>query len=404
MKDIKSKLRQYKIVIFILFLMLIFSFLSPKYLSFHYLARVILWNESDVNDYKRFPNKIVNNAESTFYFKNDVNEDLISSKFEFIEYTYKGKTNKIDDLDQFLESTDTTAFIVIKDDVILYEKYFRGFERDSINTSFSAAKSFVSALIGIAIDEGFIDHVDEPITNYIPELRSKGCESITIRHLLTMTSGIKYVEGRLWWGDDAKTYYAPNLRDLAIEETEVSEELEKYFLYNNYHPLLLGLILERATHTSVSEYLEEKIWKPLGMEYSASWSIDSEESEFEKMESGINARSIDYAKFGRLFLNNGQWDSKQVISEEWVEESTKMDIGNSGDYYGDLNPLVRYKYLWWGYSDNGVDYDFFAAGKYGQFIYVSPKNNVIIVRNGIKVGKIDIFSWPAIFYQVANSI
>ena len=140
------------------------------------------------------------------------------------------------------------------------------------------------------------------------------------------------------------------------------------------------------------------------MEYLASWSIDSKESSFEKMESGINARAIDYAKFGRLFLNNGNWNGKQVISEDWVKESTIMDICNENDFFVNLDSKVSYKYLWWGYTDDHISYDYFAAGKYGQFIYVSPEKRLIIVRNGIKVGQLDVFSWPAIFHEFAVNI
>jgi CubicO group peptidase (beta-lactamase class C family) len=133
------------------------------------------------------------------------------------------------------------------------------------------AKSFASALMGIAIDEGHIKSVDEPITNYLPELleKDKRFRSITIRHLLTMTSGIKYEEGGdLPWSEDAddtKTYYATDLRELALN-CQIEGEPGKYFEYNNYNPLLVGMILERATGMPVSHYMEAKLWMPMGME------------------------------------------------------------------------------------------------------------------------------------------
>ena len=206
----------------------------------------------------------------------------------------------MDDFDAFLAKNRTQAFIVIQDDAILYEQYFNGASRDSIVTSFSTAKSFTSTLIGIAISEGYIHSVDDPITDYLPELaeRDPAFANITIRDLLMMSSGIKYVEFPFVNGDDAKTYYYPDLRQLALEDTHIVGLPGEQFHYNNYHPLLLGMILERATGTSVANYLQEKIWKPVGMEYPGSWSLD--EHGFEKMESGINARAIDFAKFGRL--------------------------------------------------------------------------------------------------------
>ena len=205
--------------------------------------------------------------------------------------------------DELLASTQTTAFLIIKDDRLIYENYFNGYERDSINTSFSVAKSFVSALVGISIDEGLIDSVDDPITKYIPELQNKDSRysAITIKNLLSMSSGLRYVEEETPFSDDTKTYYDPNLRTVALSAV-IEEEPGKRFHYNNYNYLLLGIILERATGMPVAKYMEEKLWKPLGMEAPASWSLDSETNGFEKMESGINARAIDFAKFGRLYF------------------------------------------------------------------------------------------------------
>jgi CubicO group peptidase (beta-lactamase class C family) len=321
----------------------------------------------------------------------------------------KGREEQVGNLDDFLKSTQTTAFIVIKDDEILYEKYFNGYARDSINTSFSMAKSFDSALIGIAIDEGLIKSVDEPITNYLPELKEKGFETITIKHLLTMASGIKYRENGLPWGDDALTYYFPDLRKLALG-AKIKEPPGLHFQYNNYHPLLIGIILERATGSSVSHYMQEKIWKPLGMEYPATWSLDSEETGFEKMESGLNARSIDFAKFGRLFLNNGAWNGRQIISEKWVVESTSPMTVDSREYYHpkhDPSSAPRlagngfYTYFWWGYKREDANHDFYAAGKHGQYIYVCPHKNLILVRNGKKLG---IDNWPRALREMADRI
>ena len=198
-------------------------------------------------------------------------------------------------------------------------------------TSFSIAKSVTSALVGIAIDEGYIGGVDDPIVDYLPELRGRGLDAITIRDLLLMSTGVKFVQDEdlddlqeLWpfASDVALSYSHPNLRRLALHLPPSEEPVGAAFNYNQYHPLLLGIILERTTHRRVAEYLQEKIWQPLGMEYPASWSLDSKTDGFEKMESGINARAIDFAKLGQLFLDNGRWNGKQVISTQWVTAST----------------------------------------------------------------------------------
>jgi len=225
--------------------------------------------------------------------------------------------------------------------------------------------------------------------------------------LLMMSAGIKYSEFPFVNGDDAKTYYYPDLRQLALEETRIIGAPGEEFHYNNYHPLLLGLILERATGTSVANYLQEKIWKPIGMEYPGSWSLD--EAGFEKMESGINARAIDFAKFGRLFLDEGDWNGVQVVPAAWVAESTQAErsIDYANYYYDDFifaDGEGYYKYMWWGIQRDEQTYDFMALGNHGQFIYISPQKNLIILRFGETYGEITgAQNWVDMFYGFATN-
>jgi len=256
---------------------------------------------------------------------------------------------------------------------LLCERYFEGYDHNSIVTSFSTAKSFVSALVGVAIAEGYIGSVVDPVTKYVPELltRDPRYKNITLRHLLTMSSGIRYEGGFTPWSDDAVTYYSPDLRHAAISSPIVQEPGKK-FIYNNYNALLMGLVLERATKRPVARYLEEKIWKPLGMEAPGSWSLDSEKDGFEKMESGINGRAIDFAKFGRLFLNSGNWNGRQLIPASWVDESTSVDTSTA--------PVPYYQYFWWVNARLKDKHHFFAAGNHGQYIYMVPEENLLMVR------------------------
>jgi CubicO group peptidase (beta-lactamase class C family) len=154
-----------------------------------------------------------------------------------------------------LKQTNTVAFLVIKNDVLLYEGYFNGFDHNTTVTSFSVAKSFVSALVGIAISEDYIGSVEDPITKYVPELIGKDprYQNITLRQLLTMSSGIRYNEQRLPWSDDAAIYYAPDLRAGAISSKIVGSPGQT-FHYNNFHPLLLGLVLERTRVKSTNQH------------------------------------------------------------------------------------------------------------------------------------------------------
>jgi CubicO group peptidase (beta-lactamase class C family) len=361
-----------------------------------YVWRVLRWGQSDVQDYLRFPARSVEPGPVNFSFREDHDEALVRSLF--------AEHAAVPNLDEFLAETGTQAFIVIQDDNILYEQYFNGTERDSIVTSFSMGKSFTSALVGAAIADGFIHSVDDPITDYLPELAERDARfrAITIRDLLRMSSGIRYVETGFINGDDATTYYYPDLRSLALNETRIEREPGEVFLYNNFHPLLLGLILERATGMTVAGYLEEKFWLPLGMEYHASWSLD--ERGFEKMESGINARAIDFARFGRLFLNNGHWQGTQVLPAGWVVESTAPDAAQApAGYYAGLPGFSEqggyYRYMWWGIGREDGSYDFTAHGRYGQYIYVSPQKKLIIVRNGER----EPVELMPIFYAVASA-
>ena len=374
---------------------------SPEYVS-----RVLRWGDADVYDYQKFPERHMEASSQPFFFKEGRDEDLVRAHFE--------SHPLVDDMETLMENTNTQALIVIQDDTILYEGYASGADRDSIVTSFSMAKSYTSALVGIAIAEGNIKSVHDPITDYIPELteRDPAFEEISIQDLLRMSSGIKYREFPFVNGDDAKTYYYPDLRQLALEDTFIINPPGEYFVYNNYHPLLLGMILERATGVPVAEYLEQKIWGPIGSEFTGSWSLD--ENGFEKMESGINARAIDFAKFGRLYLNNGSWESVQVIPEDWVTESIQEnpDFQNPiyrGEDFGRVVFEVAqggyYQYMWYGLNREGGPNDFFAEGNHGQIIFVSPQTNLIVVRNGETYGPgFGVFGWIEIFYQLASEM
>jgi CubicO group peptidase (beta-lactamase class C family) len=277
-------------------------------------------------------------------------------------------------------------------------------------TSFSVAKSFVSTLIGFAIQDGYIGSIDDPITRYLPELdqRDPSFEAITIRHLLRMASGLDYQAFRplLLNSDDPLTTYYPDQRKLALENAWIVAEPGSYFRYNKYHPQLLGLILERATGMSPTAYLQTRLWDTLGMEYDGSWSVDSVKSDFEKMETGVNARAVDFAKLGQFFLDNGQWQGRQVLSAPWVAEATRpWQPSDPSSYYpasfAKLPGNPYYGYMWWGFARDDGNYDFAAEGDKGQYIYVSPAKRLVIVRNGIDYG-IPSAQWLALFYNFAS--
>ena len=347
-----------------------------------YLYRYAFWGIphliSPSNDYTLFPSRPIATAPPAFAFATGPAGTMPAT----VEYR-DGDSVKQVELDSLLDTTDTHAFIVIKDDQLLYEKYFNGSQRDSICMSRSVAKSFTSALVGIAIDEGAIRSVDDPITHYLPELTGRGFDQITIRNLLTMGSGIKFRLADLPWDEEPVAYMHPNLRAVLLNGLVAVEPPGESFHYNDYNTLLLGLVIERATHRTPSEYLEAKIWKPLGMEYPATWSIDSEQDGLELTHVALNARAIDFAKFGRLYLDDGTWNGTPVVSRAWVIESTTRDPNDNRPWqtYSPWRTIDGYyKYFWWGVTRPKGDYYFAAFGLWGQFIFVFPTQRMVIVR------------------------
>jgi CubicO group peptidase (beta-lactamase class C family) len=279
-------------------------------------------------------------------------------------------------VNDYLRSTATIAFLVIKNDRIIVEKYYPNegntYEAGSVGTSFSVGKSWISALIGIAIGEGKIRSVDEPITNYIPELQNgRGLERITIKHLLNMTSGIRFEEGFSLDSDLGRLYTTSDILAFVRGLDVATAPDLRRFNYQSINTQLLGIILARATQTSVTQYLQDKIWTPIGMEFDASWSLDRVGG-VEKAFCCLNARARDYAKFGRLFLNRGNWQGRQIIPESWITASSASDPAS----------VFWYNNQWWlpKEAPNDPTTDFTALGVLGQFIYISPNKNMIIVK------------------------
>lgn len=358
-----------------------------------YLGRWVAWNFSDIKDYEKFPDRAIENAEPVFHFISDDKDQSIKN----VTYSFKEK-ERIKDIDDFIAQTETTALIIVKDDTIRFEGYANGYARASINTSFSIAKSITSMLMGVAIDEGVIDDIEDPITKYLPELMDSdpNLQQVTLSHLLMMQSGFFYRDHDLIWGDKPKNYYSPCLRNRVLN-VKLSEAPGSRWQYMGYNPIMCGMIIERVTNQTVTNYFQEKVWKKLGMEFDASWSIDSEADQMEKMESGVNARAIDFVKLGRLMLKGGNWNGEQVISKEWVKDCTSLD-GSVKAWEG-----VHYKNFWWIYPANENHPQSFAAtGHLGQYIFVSPEEQTIIVRFGKSEGKVD--SWIRIFRTMSSSL
>jgi CubicO group peptidase (beta-lactamase class C family) len=348
-------------------------------------SRAVVWVDADVDDFRRFPSRRINAPADRYFY--DEGPGYPSGLPDDAELP-----GGYSDLESFLRATETTAFIVVKDDQLLYERYFNGYDHDSIQTSFSVVKSFASALVGIAIDEDIIG-LDDPITDYLPELKERDArfERITIRHLISMSSGLRYEEDGTPWSDDTETYYAPDLRELALTDTEIIGAPGEQWHYNNFNPLLMGMIIQRATSQRVTDFMEARLWRPIRAEADASWSLDSEESGFEKMESGINARAIDFAKLGSLYLHEGEWNGTRILPASWVRASTAVSD----------DPSPEYGYWWWTYRDDELGDYYAARGNKGQFIVVIPERDVVVVRHGRDFGGVD---WIGAIADISRSL
>ena len=340
------------------------------------VGRFAWYNFSGITDYKIFPARKLEKSSQPFLFTDAIKTGRIG----------KVSVNK---LDSVVKNNNTVAFLVIRNDSVLFERYYQGYEAESTVASFSMAKSYTSALIGAAVADGFIKSIDEPMTNYVTELKSKkGFDQVTIRHLLLMTSGIKSSESYYNpFGQAARLYYGRNLRNY-IKRLEMDYQPGTRFAYRSVNTQLLGLIVERATKRTITDYMNDRIWKYLGTQYEADWSIDKKKNGLEKTFCCINARARDFAKFGRLFLHQGNWNGTQVLPSEWVQESTTSST--------DFGAAKFYKYQWWltqrGYEANGL---------HGQFIFVCPEKNLVVVRLGKSEGKLN---WENFFDQLAEKI
>jgi CubicO group peptidase (beta-lactamase class C family) len=362
-------------------------------LSDCHLVRGFKYRKFDPKDAAKYPALPINKAEKgVFYYK--------KSEKRFDEPWVKY-------LDSALLHSKTYAFLVIRNDSLLYENYLGDWKEDQLFPSYSVAKSFTSALVGIALDEGKIKSLDDPITNYLPELLKSDArfKFVTIQHILDMRSGIKFNENYPnLFADVWKMGFSIELEKY-VQHLKIEKPAGGKFQYKSVNSQLLGMVVERAVGQKLSAYLSAKLWQPLGMESNALWHVDDKKTETIRGFCCLNAIARDYAKFGSLYLHKGNWQGQQLISESWVSASTS------------INTLVFnsfYKNQWWmtrrfAQFNDSISAEterlkldgsvfkseknkfvvvpakmqaFIAKGILGQYIYVNPETNVVIVRLG----------------------
>ncbi|MGB0402510.1 MAG: serine hydrolase domain-containing protein [Salibacteraceae bacterium] len=270
----------------------------------------------------------------------------------------------------------SVAFLVIKNDSIEFEQYWEGYNSDSRSNSFSMAKSLVSMAIGAALQDGFIESLDQTIDTYLPEFN--GGDSVSIKNLLTMSSGIDFDENYLNpFAYPAKANYGTDLKSLTLGYKWYKTGGEN-FEYLSGNTQLLAFIIEKATKMTLSEYFSSRIWSKVGAKNSALWSLDAKDGN-EKAFCCFNSNARDFARLGKLYLNKGTWNGVQLVPDWYVEESVSpFDFKEI-----DGPKCKRYGYQWWltEYNNKPV---FYARGILGQYIIVIPEDNLVICRLGHK--------------------
>jgi len=298
------------------------------------------------------------------------------------------------------EQRETKSFLVIKNDSIVFEKYYDGYDENSLSNSFSVAKSIVVSLMGKAIMEGKIKGLDQPVSDYFDEYKEGLASELTVGDLASMSSGMNWNEKYYSVINiTSESYFTDDLRSVILRQ-KIIDKPGQSFRYSSGDTQLLAMVIEKATGTTLSDYLSEKFWKPMGAENKALWQLDSDNYGMEKAYCCIASTARDFARFGKLYINNGKWGNETILDSSFVELATKP-VFDSSPYYG---------YGWWLYNFEGKKV-FTMNGHRGQFVISFPEENIIIVRQGSfnEKGRVsnnsgDLYKYISEGYKIAKSI
>ncbi|MEM6803387.1 MAG: serine hydrolase [Bacteroidota bacterium] len=320
-----------------------------------------------------FPNKEVIAANEAHIYPKGESISLPKS------FSYQGREFETA---SYLDSTGSQGLVVIQDDSLVFEQYYHGQEAATRHISWSVAKSFISALFGIAIEEGHIKSIEQKVDEYLPELKGSGYEGIRIKDVLQMATGVKFNEDYADPESDINRWFRAFALGESQDEFAATLVNEKepgtinHYVSINTH--VLGMIIVKATGKSLTEYLQEKIWSKIGMEHNAFWLIDNKDMEMAL--GGLNASLRDYAKLGSLFLHEGNWKGEQIVPKAWVQASTSPDGEHvMPDNSPGAAPNFGYGYQWW--IPNGSEGEFMAIGVFHQLIYINPATRTVIAKN-----------------------
>ena len=365
-----------KILIYsVLFLTLLVSiFIFPKALRVHKVKTLydkdkIVYNFLNMD--KIFPTREIKASKNPKPLKRNI-KTLPETFF------FEGEEKN---LQEYLDYFWSDGMIVLHKNEMVFENYWLGNNENKRHISWSVAKSFISALVGIAYEEGLIDSLDDPVTKYLDDFKETGYDGVTIKDILQMSSGVLFNEDYADYDSDINRFgravaTGTSMRDFSKTLTR-EREPGTYMHYVSINTQVLGFLLQEVTNKSISQYLYNKIWNPLGMEDSAYFILDDVKDEFAL--GGLNATLRDYAKFGLLYLQNGRWNDNQIISKQWIEDSHSTDGIHlvPGERETSSNPW-GYGYQWWvpGFPDT----DYTASGVYNQYIYIDPLSEIVIAK------------------------
>lgn len=281
------------------------------------------------------------------------------------------KAKVTDRLDQANKDWGTIAYVIIKNDSVWFEAYYDEFDANSKSNSFSMAKSYVSGLMGKAIMDGYIESLDQPICDFLPEFCEGLASKMTVGDLSSMASGTNWDEA--YYSPLSITTRAYFDDDLAkvINGLEVINEPGQGFKYASGDTQMLAMVIEKATGKKLYDYFEESFWKPLGAENSTLWQVDSEDHDLVKAYCCIASNAKDFARFGKLYKDYGKWNGKQILDSAFVAKSIVPRFPDSPEY----------GYGFWLKNHIGKQF-FMMRGHLGQYVFVQPEDNVMIIRLG----------------------
>lgn len=331
---------------------------------FSHLRNFITWGVHTIHDHKTHPKRLIEKSvvPQVWPFDSAYNRQQIPEALMTI-----------------IDSNDTHAFLVIQNGKLVYEKYWDGYDSSTISGSFSAAKSIISLLIGIAVDEGKIKSVEEPAGNYLPHFTTNGLGKIRIKDLLTMSSGTSYNESdKSYFSMNAYGYYGEN-EEYMVNMMEKKEEPGVFWQYRSGDTQVLGLIVEKVFGKTISALVSERFMQPMGANADAQWLLDGA-GRHEKAFCCFNAVARDYAKFGQLVLNKGNWNGEQLVSEKYIAEAT-TPASYLKDRSENNGPVDFYGYQYWMVNHSGV-HAIAQNGLFGQYVYIIPEKNAVVVRLG----------------------